>query len=72
MEGQRGQRAVEELEAEAIALAFGATVRALRLQAGFVAQCARPRRGVDPAYIHRMEHVRASGRLCRDARWCCR
>ena len=53
--GGSGQHAVVELEAEAIALAFGATVRALRLQAGLSLNALARGAGVDPAYIHRME-----------------
>jgi transcriptional regulator with XRE-family HTH domain len=44
-----------DLDAEAIALAFGATVRALRLQAGLSLNELARRAGVDPAYIHRIE-----------------
>src|ERR1700738_3584191 len=44
-----------ELESEAIALAFGATVHALRLQAGISLNELARRAGVDPAYVHRME-----------------
>lgn len=44
-----------DLEAEAIALAFGATVRALRLQNGLSLNELARRAGVDPAYIHRIE-----------------
>src|SRR5712692_9520405 len=44
-----------DLEAEAIALAFGATVRALRVQAGISLNELARRAGVDPAYIHRIE-----------------
>src|SRR5579859_7763286 len=44
-----------ELDAEAIALAFGATVRALRLNAGLSLNALARRAGVDPAYVHRME-----------------
>ena len=42
-------------QADAIALAFGATVRALRLQAGISLNELARRAGVDPAYIHRIE-----------------
>lgn len=45
----------EELEAEAIALAFGAAVHALRQQAGLSLNALARRAGVDPAYIHRIE-----------------
>jgi transcriptional regulator with XRE-family HTH domain len=43
------------LESRAIALAFGATVRALRLQVGLSMNELARRAGVDAAYIHRME-----------------
>src|SRR5258708_15904124 len=45
----------DDLESEAIALAFGATVRALRLHAGISLNELARRAGVDPAYIHRIE-----------------
>jgi transcriptional regulator with XRE-family HTH domain len=45
----------DDLESEAIALAFGATVRALRLQAGISLNELARRARVDPAYIHRIE-----------------
>ncbi len=45
----------DDLESEAIALAFGATVHALRLQAGISLNELARRAGVDPAYIHRIE-----------------
>ena len=45
----------DELEAEAIALAFGAAVRTLRQQAGLSLNELARRAGVDPAYIHRIE-----------------
>src|SRR5438128_2224371 len=44
-----------DLESEAIALAFGATVRALRQEAGMSLNELARRAGVDPAYIHRIE-----------------
>jgi transcriptional regulator with XRE-family HTH domain len=44
-----------DLEAESIALAFGATVRALRLRRGLSLNELARRAGVDPAYIHRIE-----------------
>src|SRR6266852_9281805 len=44
-----------DLESEAIALAFGATVRSLRQQAGLSLNELARRAGVDPAYIHRIE-----------------
>jgi len=44
-----------DIEAEAIALAFGAAVRALRQQAGLSLNELARRAGVDPAYIHRIE-----------------
>lgn len=43
------------LEGEAIALAFGATVRALRTTAGISLNELARRADVDPAYIHRIE-----------------
>src|SRR5579872_4318428 len=48
----------DELEAEAIALAFGATVRTLRLQTGISLNELARRAGIDPAYVHRMESPR--------------
>jgi transcriptional regulator with XRE-family HTH domain len=53
--------AEDGLEIESIALAFGATVRALRQQAGLSLNQLARRAGVDPAYIHRIE-ARGSGR----------
>ena len=50
---------------EAIALAFGATVHALRLQAGLSLNELARRAGVDPAYVHRIE-----ARAARSARRC--
>jgi transcriptional regulator with XRE-family HTH domain len=47
-----------DLEAEAIALAFGATVRTLRQQAGLSLNELARRADVDPAYIHRIESRR--------------
>jgi transcriptional regulator with XRE-family HTH domain len=44
-----------DIESEALALAFGATVRTLRQQAGLSMNELARRAGVDPAYIHRME-----------------
>jgi transcriptional regulator with XRE-family HTH domain len=44
-----------DLESEAIALAFGAAVRALRIQAGLSLNELARRAAVDPAYIHRIE-----------------
>jgi transcriptional regulator with XRE-family HTH domain len=46
-----------DLEAEAIALTFGAAVRRLRLQVGISLNQLARRAGVDPAYIHRIEAV---------------
>ena len=43
------------LEGEAIALAFGATVRSLRTTAGISLNELARRAKVDPAYIHRIE-----------------
>jgi transcriptional regulator with XRE-family HTH domain len=51
----RSSSAAEDLESEAIALAFGATVHALRLDAGISLNELARRAGVDPAYIHRIE-----------------
>jgi transcriptional regulator with XRE-family HTH domain len=44
-----------DIEAEAIALAFGAAVRRLRQDAGLSLNELARRAGVDPAYIHRIE-----------------
>jgi transcriptional regulator with XRE-family HTH domain len=44
-----------DIDAESIPLAFGATVRALRQQAGLSLNELARRAGVDPAYIHRIE-----------------
>ena len=44
-----------ELDSEAIALAFGAAVHALRLKVGLSLNELARRAGVDPAYIHRIE-----------------
>ena len=44
-----------DIEAESIALAFGATVKRLREQSGFSLNELARRAGVDPAYIHRIE-----------------
>jgi transcriptional regulator with XRE-family HTH domain len=49
------RRAADDLESEAIALAFGATVHALRLQVGISLNELARRASVDPAYIHRIE-----------------
>jgi len=46
---------VADLESESIALAFGASVRALRQGAGLSLNELARRAGVDPAYIHRIE-----------------
>ncbi len=43
------------LELEAIALAFGATIRALRTDRGLSLNELARRAGVDPAYVHRIE-----------------
>src|SRR6267143_1187620 len=47
--------ASDDLESEAIALAFGAAVHALRVQVGISLNELARRAGVDPAYIHRIE-----------------
>src|SRR4051812_26390346 len=47
--------AIGDIEAESIALAFGAAVRRLREQAGLSLNELARRAGVDPAYIHRIE-----------------
>src|ERR1700709_348020 len=52
---RRAASPAEDLESEAIALAFGATVHALRLEAGLSLNELARRAGVDPAYIHRIE-----------------
>src|SRR5438067_10065688 len=51
----RSSSAAEDLESEASALAFGATVHALRLDVGISLNELARRAGVDPAYIHRIE-----------------
>ena len=51
----RATAPADELKAEAIALAFGATVRALRVQVGISLNELARRAHVDPAYIHRIE-----------------
>src|SRR5258708_4580488 len=56
-----GQDADQDGEAQ-IGLAFGATVRDLRLQAGLSLNQLARRAGVDPAYIHRIEARRAQRR----------
>src|SRR5712691_10789847 len=53
--GGAAATAGDDLESEAIALAFGATVHALRLQVGISLNELARRAGVDPAYIHRIE-----------------
>ena len=45
----------QDLEAEAIALAFGAAVRALRVQANLSLNELARRAAIDPAYVHRIE-----------------
>ena len=55
----------DDLESEAIALAFGATVRALRGQAGMSLNELARRAGVDPAYIHRIESRGPTARAAR-------
>jgi hypothetical protein len=55
MGDRRAAAAADDLESEAIALAFGATVHALRLQVGISLNELARRAGVDPAYIHRIE-----------------
>jgi transcriptional regulator with XRE-family HTH domain len=52
---------MSDLDAEAIALAFGATVHALRLQAGLSLNELARRAGVDPAYVHRIEARGSAG-----------
>jgi transcriptional regulator with XRE-family HTH domain len=44
-----------DIEAESIALAFGAAVRRLRQESGLSLNELARRAGVDPAYIHRIE-----------------
>jgi transcriptional regulator with XRE-family HTH domain len=51
----RDADAAGDLDAEAIALAFGATVHALRVRAGLSLNELARRARVDPAYVHRME-----------------
>jgi transcriptional regulator with XRE-family HTH domain len=56
MAGRRAAAAAaDDLESEAIALAFGAAVHALRLNIGISLNELARRAGVDPAYIHRIE-----------------
>src|SRR5579859_8023282 len=57
----RPTAAAGDLDAEAIALAFGATVHALRLRSGFSLNELARRAGVDPAYVHRMESRESRG-----------
>jgi transcriptional regulator with XRE-family HTH domain len=45
----------DSLELEAIALAFGATIRAMRTDRGLSLNELARRAGVDPAYVHRIE-----------------
>ncbi len=52
---QRRAAPHEDLDNEAIALAFGATVRSLRTQAGLSLNELARRAGIDPAYVHRIE-----------------
>ncbi len=54
--------ATSALDAEAMALAFGAAVRLLRQQAGLSLNELARRAGVDPAYIHRIEATRGAQR----------
>ncbi|HEV7666618.1 MAG TPA: helix-turn-helix transcriptional regulator [Chloroflexota bacterium] len=54
--------AVEDLDSEAIALAFGAAVHSLRTTAGLSLNELARRAGVDPAYIHRIEGRTATKR----------
>ncbi len=51
-----------DLEAERIALGFGAAVRILRLEAGLSLNELARRAGVDPAYVHRIESTRGRSR----------
>ena len=55
----------DDLESEAIALAFGATVHALRVQVGISLNELARRAGVDPAYIHRIESRGPTSRAAR-------
>src|SRR6266513_3561132 len=55
MASRRRPSADVEPQAEAMALAFGAAVRALRLEAGLSLNELARRAGVDPAYVHRIE-----------------
>jgi transcriptional regulator with XRE-family HTH domain len=55
MADPRAAAGADDLESEAIALAFGATVHALRLEVGISLNELARRAGVDPAYIHRIE-----------------
>ena len=58
----RDSAGARERDLEAIALAFGATVHALRLAAGLSLNELARRAGVDPAYIHRIEASRGTQR----------
>src|ERR1700682_4299629 len=55
MPERRAAVAADDLESEAIALAFGATVHTLRVNMGISLNELARRAGVDPAYIHRIE-----------------
>src|SRR6266851_3612254 len=55
MAEHRAAASADDLDVEAIALAFGATVHALRLHVGISLNELARRAGVDPAYIHRIE-----------------
>jgi len=55
MAARRRPAADVEPQAEAMALAFGAAVRTLRIQAGLSLNELARRAGVDPAYVHRIE-----------------
>ena len=59
---RKAAAAHEDLESEAIARAFGATLRALRLEAGMSMNELARRAAVDAAYIHRMESRRTESR----------
>jgi transcriptional regulator with XRE-family HTH domain len=65
MAERRTATTAEDLEAEAIALAFGATVHALRLQVGISLNELARRAHVDPAYIHRIESRGPTSRASR-------
>jgi transcriptional regulator with XRE-family HTH domain len=65
MAERRAAAAADDLESEAIALAFGATVHALRVSIGISLNELARRARVDPAYIHRIESRGPTSRASR-------